>query len=163
MNNRLNALRIGGVMWCVAILIVTAQVGIAQTDPHLGTWVLNLQQSKFAAGTAPRSQTSVYSADGQGIKVSTTTVNGAGVKINTEFTATPDGKDYPVRGNPDWDSTALKRIDDRTIEFIRKKGGKVVQNMRSVVSGDGKSRTVTVTGVNAQGQKVNTVSMWIRK
>jgi hypothetical protein len=161
--NRLNALRIGGVVWCVAILIATARIGSAQTDPHLGTWALSLQQSKFASGTAPQSQTSVYSADGQGIKVATTTVNGAGVKINTEFTATPDGKDYPVRGNPDWDTTALKRIDGRTLEFIRKKGGKVVQNARSVVSADGKSRTVTVTGVNAQGQKINTASVWIRK
>ncbi len=161
--NTVNALRIGSVVWCIAILGATAKVGIAQTDQHLGTWVLNLQQSKFASGTAPRSQTSVYSAAGQGIKVATTTVNAAGVKINTEFTATPDGKDYPVRGNPDWDATALKRIDERTLEFIRKKSGKVVQNMRSVVAADGKSRTVTVTGVNAQGQKVNTISVWIRK
>jgi hypothetical protein len=32
-----------------------------------------------------------------------------------------------------------------------------------VVSADGKTRTVTVTGVNAQGQKVNTVALYIKK
>ncbi len=71
------------------------------------------------------------------------------------------GKDHPVKGNADWDTTALKRVDARTIEFTRKKGGKVVQTARSVVAADGKTRTVTVTGVNAQGQKVNTVALYI--
>ena len=81
----------------------------------------------------------------------------------TEYTATFDGKDHPVKGNADWDTTALKRVDARTIEFTRKKGGKVVQTARSVVAADGKTRTVTVTGVNAQGQKVNTVALYIKQ
>ena len=56
--NRLNVLRIGGVELCFAlVLTAAASVGFAQTDPHLGTWVLNLEQSKYAPGTAPKSQT----------------------------------------------------------------------------------------------------------
>jgi hypothetical protein len=160
--HRLNNLRIGGVVVCFALMISAATRIVAQTDPHIGTWVLNLEKSTYASGTAPKSQNSVYSAAGQGIKVATTTVSSSGT-INTEYTASFDGKDYPVKGNPDWDTTALKRVDARTIEFTRKKGGKVVQTARSVVAADGKSRTVTVTGVNAQGQKINTKSLWIRK
>ena len=143
-------------------LMAAAPIGFAQTDPHVGTWVLSLEKSKYAPGTAPKSQTSVFAAAGQGIKVATTAVTATGTS-NTEYTATFDGKDHPVKGNADWDTTALKRIDDRTIEFTRKKGGKVVQTARSVVAADGKTRTVTVTGVNAQGQKVNTVALYIRK
>jgi hypothetical protein len=158
--NKLNVIRVGVVLGVA--FIVAGAVAQAQTDPHIGTWVLDLKQSSFATGTAPKSQTSVYSVAGKGIKVATTTVN-AGGTINTEYTANFDGKDSPVKGNPDWDTTALKKIDARTIEFIRKKGGKVVQTARSVVAADGKSRTVTVTGVNAQGQKLNTKSVWIRK
>jgi hypothetical protein len=160
--NRDYALRIGVAGCCLALVIAAAPVAFAQTDPHIGTWVLDLKQSSFATGTTPKSQTSVYSIVGQGIKVATTTVN-AGGTVNSEYTANFDGKDYPVKGNPDWDTAALKKVDARTIEFTRKKGGKVVQNARSVVAADGKSRTVTVTGVNAQGQKLNTKSVWIRK
>ncbi len=124
---RLNALRIGGVVVCFAfVLTAAASVGFAQTDPHAGTWVLNLEKSKYAPGTAPKSQTTVFTADGKGIKVVTNAVTASGPST-TEYTATFDGKDHPVKGNADWDTTALKRVDARTIEFTRKKGGKVVQ------------------------------------
>ena len=159
--NRHKAFRIVGVVVGVAVVMAATQIGLAQTDPHVGTWTLNLEKSKYAPGTAPKSQTSVFATAGQGLKVATTAVTATGTS-NTEYTATFDGKDHPVKGNPDWDTTALKRIDDRTIEFTRKKGGKVVQTARSVVSADGKTRTVTVTGVNAQGQKVNTVALYIK-
>ncbi len=161
--NRLNVLRIGGVVFCIAFVLTAAgNVGFAQTDPHSGTWVLNLEKSKYAPGTAPKSQTSVFTADGQGIKVVTNAVLASGPS-KTEYTATFDGKDHPVKGNADWDTTALKRVDARTIEFTRKKGGKVVQTARSEVAADGKTRTVTVTGVNAQGQKVNTVALYTKQ
>ena len=161
--NRFNVLRVGGVGGLFRVgSHGGGRVGFAQTDPHVGTWVLNLEKSKYAPGTAPKSQTSVFAADGKGIKVATTAVAASGPS-KMEYTATFDGKDHPVKGNADWDTTALKRIDARTIEFTRKKGGKVVQTARSVVAADGKTRTVTVTGVNAQGQKVNTVALYIKK
>ena len=161
--NRLNVLRIGGVVVCFVFVLTAAdRVGFAQTDPHAGTWVLSVEKSKYAPGTAPKSQTSVYSADGKGIKVVTDAVTASGTS-KTQYTATFDGKDHPVKGNADWDTTAIKRVDARTIEFTRKKGGKVVQTARSVVAADGKTRTVTVTGVNAQGQKMNTVALYIKK
>jgi hypothetical protein len=43
------------------------------------------------------------------------------------------------------------------LEETNKKDGKVTTIMRTVYSRDGKSRTATTTGVNAQGQKVNNV------
>ena len=161
--NKLNVLRIGAVALCLTVVLTAAAgVGLAQTDPHAGTWVLNLEKSTYAPGTAPKSQTSVFAADGQGLKVVTSAVGASG-PTKTEYTATFDGKDHPVKGNADWDTTALKRIDARSIEFTRKKGGKVVQTARSVVAADGMTRTVTVTGVNAQGQKVNTVALYVKK
>jgi hypothetical protein len=96
------------------------------------------------------------------MKVTTKAVTASGTN-NTEYTASFDGKDHPVKGNPDWDTTSLKRIDSHTIEFTRKKAGKVVQTARSTVAKDGKTRTVTVTGVNAQGQKVNTSALYIKQ
>jgi hypothetical protein len=62
-----------------------------------------------------------------------------------------DGKDNPVSGSPDFETVALPRIKARTVASTRKKGGKVVQTWRSVVSKDGKRLTSTARGTNAKG------------
>ena len=100
---------------------------------------------------------------GQGIKVSTKAVAADGKPTMTEFTAMFDGKDHPVTGNADYDATMMKRVDSQTIEFTRKKGGKMAQTATSVVSKDGKTLTITTTGVNAQGQKINNVAVFEKK
>lgn len=153
---------IGGVVVLGVAMVLASAVVLAQSDPHVGTWVLSLEKSKYAPGTAPKSQISVFAVAGDGLKVRTRADTTTGTN-NTEYTATFDGKDHPVKGNPDWDTTSLKRIDSHTIEFTRKKAGKVVQTARSTVAKDGKTRTVTVTGVNAQGQKVNTSALYIKQ
>jgi hypothetical protein len=144
-------------------VVIAPLVVLAQADAHIGTWVLNVAKSKHAPGPPPKDQTSVYSAAGQGLKVATKGTGADGKPTATEFTVTFDGKDSPVKGNPDYDATTAKRVDSNTIEFTRKRGGKVVQTATSVVSKDGKTRTVTATGVNAAGQKINNVSVYEKK
>jgi hypothetical protein len=41
------------------------------------------------------------------------------------------------------------------MEVTRKKAGKVVSTATSVVSKDGKTRTLTEKGVNAKGEKIS--------
>ena len=43
---------------------------------------------------------------------------------------------------------------------VGKKGGKVTITQRNALSADGKSRTVTTTGTDAQGQKVSNVAVF---
>ena len=65
-----------------------------------------------------------------------------------------DGKDSPITGaNPEGDTVARTRVDARTVRSVTKKGGKVTITQTSVVAPDGKTRTVTTTGVNAGGPK----------
>jgi hypothetical protein len=157
-----------GVVGLVLIVLiglagVWSQSALAQADPHVGTWVLNVAKSKYSPGPPPKEQTSVFSAAGKGINVSTKGMSADGKPTMTEYTADFDGKDHPVKGNPDWDAVSLKRVDSHTIEFTRKRGGKMVQTATSVVSKDGKTRTITTTGVNAQGQKMSTVAIYEKK
>ena len=157
-------LRIGGGVSVLALLVAfSTSFGLAQSDPHNGTWTLDVAKSKYSPGPAPKSQTTVYTVTAQSIKMSSTQVTGAGANQTTEFTASFDGKDAPVKGNADYDSTTAKRVNANTIEFTRKKGGKVVQTATSVVAADGKTRTTTTTGVNAAGQKVNNVALFVKK
>jgi hypothetical protein len=144
-----------------SLVALWPQPASAQEDRFVGTWVLNVAKSKYSPGPVPKSQTVVYEAAGNGIKV-TSKVDAAN-PVTTTYTASYDGKDVAVTGNPDYDTTSVKRIDANRLELTRKRGGKVVQTVTMVLSPDGKTRTVTTTGVNAQGQKVNNVAVFERK
>lgn len=142
-----------------AALPATAQT----TDSFLGTWRLNVQKSKYSPGPVPKSIVTVYEAAGKGVKVTVTNDTGAG-KIQYSYTSNLDGRDSPVTGNnPNADTVAVRRIDARTLEVVSKKGGQVTVTQRNVLAADGKSRTVTTTGTNAQGQKVNNVGVFERQ
>ena len=137
---------------------------LAQSDPQVGLWKINLAKSKYSPGPAPKSATTRIEAAGAGTKVVVDTVTADGTVRHWEFTSSYDGKDSPVTGNnPDADVVARSRVNANTVQTISKKGGKVTITQLSVVSGDGKTRTVTTTGVNASGQKVNNVIVYERQ
>ena len=142
------------------LLAVGSSTVLAQENPFLGTWVLNVAKSKHTPGPPPKEQTVINEAAGAGMRTTAKGVDPSGKPLSVSFTSTFDGKDHPVTGNPDWDSNAYTRVDSHTLQVTRKKAGKVVQTGTNVVSKDGKTRTVTVTGVNAQGQKINNVSVY---
>src|SRR5262245_2237874 len=148
---------VGGVVAFLAVcLVATSSLSsFAQTDHIIGTWKLNPTKSKFSPGPPPKSITLTYEAAGQGVKVTVKGADAEGKPINSQFTANFDGKDYPVSGNPDWDTTTWKRIDAYKTESTRKKAGKVVGTVTRVVSKDGKTHTQTEKVVNAKGEKIS--------
>ena len=125
----------------IAALVVFGQSGVAQVDPSVGTWQLNVAKSKYDPGPAPKSNTVTIEAAGAGAKVTAKGVDAAGNPTGTQYTTSYDGKDTPITltGSQDYDAVAFKRIDARTIEGTRKKAGKVVQTYSRVVSQDGKT------------------------
>jgi hypothetical protein len=135
----------------------------AQSDSFLGTWVLNVAKSKYSPGPPPKEQTVVYEASGKGYRVTAKGTDATGKPINSTLMYMFDGQDHPITGNADADAQSAKRIDAYTIEFTRKKAGKVMVTGTNAVSKDGKTRTITTTGTNAQGQKVNSVSVYEKK
>lgn len=143
----------------VWVFVATAQ----STDPFVGTWRLNVAKSTYSPGPAPKSITSTYEAAGQGYKVAVTNVSVSGT-TQYGYTTNLDGKDSPVTGtNANADTVTVTRIDARTLQVVSKKGGKVTITQRNALSADGKSRTVTTTGTDAQGQKVNNVAVFERQ
>jgi hypothetical protein len=126
----------------------------------MGTWRLNLAKSTFAAGTAPKSVTFTNAAAGESVKVTVETVAADGTVTHWGYTASYDGKDSPVTGNPSRESIAATRTDANTVKSVYKKGGKVTLTQTSVVSSDGKTITITSAGTNDQGQTVKSVSVY---
>ena len=96
----------------VAISVLAAGVVAFAEDSNIGTWKLNVAESKFSPGPAPKSQTLKYEAWGtDGVKFTADGVGADGKPTRWEFQAKYDGKDNPFTGNPDADAIALKRID----------------------------------------------------
>jgi|SRR5579862_1864110 len=144
----------------VSMLVLAASLPAQAGDPFTGTWKLNVAKSTYDPGPAPKSATVTIAAAGQGRKVTSKGVDAQGKPTGIAYTANFDGKDYPVTGSPDYDMVSLKRVDANTVATTRKKGGKVVQTMTSVVAKDGKSYTSTATGTNAKGEKIHTVAVY---
>jgi hypothetical protein len=125
------------------------------------TWKLNLAQSKFSPGPAPRSSTVTYEAVGQGFRATTEGIDVLGNPTKGVFGVYfYDGKSYPVTGVADYDASTYKIVNDSTMEYSRTKDGKVVQTGTRVFSADGKTMTFTGTGVNANGQQINYVAVY---
>jgi|SRR5262245_4098361 len=153
---------VGGVMAFLAVCLVatSSRSSIAQTDPLIGTWKLNLAKSKYSPGPPLKSQTVTFEAVGKGAKATIKMMDAEGKQIDIQFTANYDGKDYPVTGAPGVDTIAWKRIDAYTVESTRKKAGKVVATATSVISKDGKTLTFTEKGVNARGEKFRNTAVY---
>ncbi|MFZ0798164.1 MAG: hypothetical protein WCA13_04500 [Terriglobales bacterium] len=142
----------------LAVCFVAVAMSFAG-NPVMGTWKLNEAKSKFPPG-APKNPTVVYEAAGDSVKVTVDGVDSDGKPTHNEWTGKFDGKDYPLVGDPMSDTRSYKKVDDRTMELTNKKGGKVTATGRIVVSADGKTRTVTVSGTDATGKKVKSIAVY---
>ena len=138
--------------------------GAAQAaDNWAGTWKLNLAKSKYSPGPAPKSNVAKLEASDGGLKSTTDGVGADGKATHTEFSAKFDGKDYPYKGSTSYDTISLKRIDDNTYEASLKGKGKATMTSRTVISKDGKTRTQTQTGTDAQGKAVSNTVVYDRQ
>ncbi|PYT60824.1 MAG: hypothetical protein DMG35_10375 [Acidobacteria bacterium] len=129
-------------------------------DQHSGTWKMNPDKSKYSPGPAPKSNTVTINSDADNIKLSSEGIDAAGNPTHVEYTAKYDGKDYPITGLPNADTIAIERLDASTIRSTIKKGDQIVMTVTSVISKDGKTRTSTFKGKDAQGQDVNNVIVY---
>jgi hypothetical protein len=142
----------------LAVLLVGIAVCFA-SNPNLGTWKLNEAKSKLAPGY-PKNIKVVYEAAGDDIKATVDGVDGQGKPTHNDWTGKFDGKDYPVTGDPSSDTRSIKQIDEHTLELTVKKAGKVTMSGRVVLSADGKSRTLTLSGTDPAGKKITSISVY---
>ncbi len=128
-------------------------------DAQMGTWKLHEAKSKIGAGS-PKLTTVVYEIAGDSVKVTVDGTDGDGKPLHSEWTGNYDGKDYPVTGDPSTDTRSYKKVNDHTLAFTNKKGDKVTISGHGVVSADGKTRTVTITGTDSKGQKYTSTAVY---
>jgi hypothetical protein len=133
----------------------------AQDDPFTGTWVLNVARSKMQPATASKSEIIHYKITGDEEDFLSDAVTIEGYPESIKYTARyNDGKAYPfsitINGkvsNPAA-MTMVKKINTWTRERYNVRDGKPVIASRRVVSKDGKTMTITILRLDAQGNEV---------
>ena len=139
------------------VTALTRLVAAAAADQLSGTWKMNPEKSKYSPGPAPQSLTVVVESDNDNYKIDATGIGGDGKSTHAQFSAKFDGKDYPATGLTNADTVSVKRIDANTVETAQKKDGRVVMTITTKVAKDGKTRTSTYRGRNAEGKDVHNV------
>ena len=136
------------------------QLAFAQSGPQIGTWKLNLQRSQYIPGPAPRSMTLNIAQDGEVVKDTVQIVHAAGNVSTGVVMHIYDGQPHPATISRDYDATVLTQVDRNTLIFNRLKAGKLVQLGTFVISEDGKTLTITTTGIDGNGQSVKNIAVF---
>ncbi len=97
--------------------------------------------------------TVTYAEENDKIKVTVDGVDKDGKPAHSVWVGKFDGKAYPVKGNLPYNSVAYKVVNDRTNDITAMKDGKMMWSGQITVAADGKSRTVTINGIDAAGKK----------
>jgi hypothetical protein len=111
------------------VLLLLPVLAWAQS-PFDGTWKIDLSSAKFPE----KPETWVLQ---NGMYQEST----SDPRINVKA----DGTDQAVPGAKDYDTMAVKVVDNKTVEFTNKKGGKVVSRAKIVVSADGQTLALDFT------------------
>ena len=102
-----------------------------------------------------------FEAAGQGLKIIAEGIDAQGNPTKVDYGISElDGKSSPATGTPDYDAQAATRADANTFIANRTKAGKLVQIVIIRVAPDGKTRTVTTTGINAKDQPLDNVAFF---
>src|SRR5438034_349208 len=135
-------------MLCLALVFATAlpQAGLAQSNPWLGMWKLNLAKSSYPPGQAPRSSVYNFQVTGANLTNTVETVDAAGSSTKTVNPHIYDGQVHPITNNPNVDTRMYARGDANTVISASMKAGKLVQVTTIVLSQDGRTITTNTKG-----------------
>jgi hypothetical protein len=153
------------IIFVAALITLTFSASFAgqSRESWFGTWRLNLEKSTVDRGVRFKRATTKIEPWEDGLKVTYDLVGVRGGITHMEWTGKFDGKDYPVQGVDYVLTNAYTRDSDRSYQIVTKIDGVVSATAKVVISPDGKTLTTLTTGRNAQGNTVNTTSVYERQ
>jgi len=133
------------VFTALVIVLAAGSVLLAQSNPFVGTWKLNVASSKYNPGPPPQSQTRTWAASGM---VMVKGIGATGKPFSYGYTIKGDGKESPTMGEiPNKaDMISTKKINANTYEAKFTKAGKQVETTTFTVSNGGKTLTINAKG-----------------
>jgi hypothetical protein len=152
-----------------AVLLLMGSWGIFAagqgSDPGLagagkGTWKLNVEKSDYGQQPKPKSMRLVVSSDTPtSVKWVATGTDGSGKPINESFTGAIDGKQYPVKGDPQAKSVAYSNSGNDVKGVVTMRDGTTANETVSMP--DKNTLTVKVEG-GSGGTAWGTSEVWER-
>jgi hypothetical protein len=138
------------ILTLIVVVLAAGSLLLAQDNPFVGTWKLNVSKSKYVPGPPPQSSTRTWDASGM---VMVSGVNAAGKSLSYGYTIKDDGKDYPTMGAiPNTaDKIMSKKVDPNSYEATFTKAGKQVETTTFKVSNGGKTLTIHAKGTTDAG------------
>lgn len=150
MNSRVSAGRFAACALAVLGVVVAAQTS---ANPRIGKWKMK------SDAPPPAVNLMTYEAYGDGgMRVTVENTNAQGRKATWTYVTMFDGKDMPVSGDTRTETTAVRKIDDRTTEITNKRGGRVVQVITNVLSPDGNTINNTYKNYDEAGEVRSTTT-----
>jgi hypothetical protein len=143
----------------ITLALFVFSVAVFAASPHMGTWNLNEAKSKLAPG-APKNTKVVYETAGNDIKVTVDGVDGTGAATHNEWTGRFNGKFFAISGDPTADERSYKVANAHKLLLTNRKDHKVTLTGTIVVSANGKTRTVTTNGTDANGKRIKSVAVY---
>lgn len=139
----------------IVVVLAAGSLLLAQDNPFVGTWKLNVAKSKYVPGPPPQSSTRTWDASGM---VMVNGTNAAGKSLSYGYTIKDDGKEYPTMGNiPNTaDKISSKKSGADMYEANFTKAGKHVETTTFKISKDGKTLTIHAKGMTDAGNFDNT-------
>ncbi len=152
-------------MLALGLTVLSLTGTLLAADAFTGTWKLNVAESKYSAGMAPKDVTVVVAEKGADMTVSATGTAGDGKPTSVKYS-------MPLKGGPvsytegapaSGATTTVKRVNATTIDSTSSLNGKEVGSTHAVVSANGKTLTRTVKGVDAQGKAFQNTEVYERQ
>jgi hypothetical protein len=144
----------------IVLTVPSAPSLLAQANPRVGTWKLNVAKSKFDGTATEKSETRVYTTSPDGaITLNASAVLADGTTQTTSFTAKYDGKPYPYK-SASADTITIVAADGYVTDSTMTKGGKPVQTSHATVSKDGKTLTLMTKGTNPMGKAFSSTRVY---
>jgi len=151
------------VLGTIALAASMAALAQPSTDAGVGTWTLNVEKSKFEAGSGLKSETRTYEETPDGLRMTSNLQTANGESHTETTTYKTDGKSYPVSNNPNIDTIKVARVSNREVRSTQLRAGKVVGHLTRVVSKDGKTMTITIEVTTPSGQSEHEVRVYDRQ
>lgn len=130
-----------------AALLMVAPHLLAQSrdtasDPLLGTWTLDIAESRYSPGPPLKAETRIYTRDSEGVLGRIDRQYADGRREVIDYRADFD-REVPVSGTRAYDAVRLKRVDEHTTEGVLTHAGRVFGVSRRVIAPGGDTMTIT--------------------
>jgi hypothetical protein len=148
-------------------LIILAALGVptglvAQDEPFLGIWELNLAASSITRGAPPQIETIVNIAEPGGFRSLLAVVGEKSTSVEIHH-YNFDGSFHLTEGS-DLRELSFKRVDQNTIEQDTRRSGAITVHRHIELSRDGEKMTLTANGTTGGGQKyTNDIRVYEKK